>query len=100
MIHRISWCCIMPFLAFFGCDSPPPHHPQPEEALPIAIGSQFDPSVASTIRGRVIWEGTFPVISSFDVWSIQVSPEGTREKRREPNPNAPGIDAKTRGVAD
>jgi hypothetical protein len=100
MIHRISWCYILAFLAFLGCDSPPPHHPQLEKAFPISIGSQFDPSLGSTICGRVIWEEDIPVIPSFEVWSIQLSLDGTREKRLEPNPNAPAVDAKTRGIAN
>jgi len=105
MSYRLACCLISPVMTLSGCDSPPPDHvTSPHASRPtlhaFAIGSQFDPAVAGAICGRVIWDGEIPRPPLFQVWSIQSAPDGSREKRLEPNPNAPVIDAKTRGVAN
>jgi hypothetical protein len=60
----------------------------------------FDPANAGTIRGHVVWTGAQPTPGSLEVWSLIVSDAGTRERRYEPNPNTPLIDAATRGVGN
>lgn len=65
-----------------------------------ATATQFDPATACTIRGRVTWTGAIPIVPPFEVWSIPLADDGSREKRLEPNPNAPVIDRDTRGIVN
>src|SRR5262245_46603615 len=53
------------FLACLGCgDVELPSSGEPIDSLEEA-GSQFDPSMVGTIRGRVSWQGAVPVAAPF-----------------------------------
>jgi hypothetical protein len=83
-------------VAVTGCDADAPLTPPP--APPITASTQFDPTTAGDVIGRVTWDGEIPVVSPF---RAPVSPlcEQVRGPKREwPNPNAPRIDAQNRGV--
>src|SRR5262249_31423550 len=68
--------------------------------VPVPLAANFDAATAVTIRGQVVWEGPVPTPPALEVWSLVVSAAGTREKWCAPNPNAPVVDAATRGVVN
>jgi hypothetical protein len=74
-----------------GCGDARPQTPPGGPAPPPDAGDLFDPASAGTITGRVCWAG--------EVLSVAPLVAGP-EKTAWPNPNAPVIDAKTRGVKD
>src|SRR5262245_60564411 len=70
----------------------------PDAPVPLAV--DFDPTATGTIRGQVTWDGAIPTPPALEVWSLIMADDGAREKRREPNPNAPLVDAVARGVGN
>lgn len=59
----------------------------------------FDARTAGTISGRVTWEGDIPNVPPFEVWSHAWAGDTVRTPLTPKNPNAPAIDARSRGVA-
>jgi hypothetical protein len=95
----LSLALVALLLPFAGCDGTPPPPPA-EDATPANIGSRFDPMTAGTIRGRVTWEGDVPAVAPFRArinWLTGPPPE---QRLVRANPNAPHIDADSRGVRD
>jgi hypothetical protein len=58
----------------------------------------FDPTSAATIRGQVTWRGEIPRVAEFAVLPNFVGGKIFHKKRDWPNPNAPLIDASSKGV--
>jgi hypothetical protein len=83
-----------------GCADRRSETPEDLPDAPVPLAADFDTTTTSTIRGQVTWEGPIPTPPSLEVWSLIMADDGAREKRREPNPNAPLVDATTRGVGN
>jgi hypothetical protein len=86
-------------LLFAGCEA---NLPLPEAPVDFSTdaSSAYDPATAGEITGRVEWSGPLPVVPPF---RAPVSPlaEQTRGPKRDwPNPNAPLVDPKSRGVGN
>ena len=75
--------------------------PPPTASEPVPLASQFDPTTAGTIEGRVRWDGPFPDVKPLVYHPVRVglSPR-LPEKREFPNPNQPIIDSTSRGVGN
>jgi hypothetical protein len=67
---------------------------------PPEIGGHFDPSATGTIEGRLTWVGDVPQVLPFVSTSRPVADPPRDPKRPWPNPNAPVVDARTKGVGD
>lgn len=81
-----------------GCHSEVPGTEQPAAPAPASIGTAFDAARTGTITGRVTWPGEIPNPAPFLFASGR--PDGIGLDYHEaPNPNAPKVDPKTRGVA-
>ena len=78
-----------------GCSDALPQ--APPVAQPIATA--FNPAQAGGIQGRVTWEGEVPVVAPFDYRRNLPSGNAPEPRLVRENPNAPTVDAKTRGVA-
>lgn len=91
---------LVPFTmaAVIGCgpspDEPPATPPTPPRP---AAGSRFDPATAGTIHGKVLWQGEVPKLTLLTA----ALPDGSGGYRwtEKPNPFAPVVDDKTRGLA-
>src|SRR5262249_54571783 len=83
-----------------GCDDSPSTLPadQPDPSVPLAVA--FDPARAGSIRGQVTWEGPIPHPPLLETWSLIMADDGSRERWCAPNPNAPCVDAASRGVGN
>ena len=84
---------------FAGCEA---NAPLPKTPVDSSTGasSDYDAAAAGEIKGRVEWTGPLPVVPPFQA---PVSPlaEQTRGPKRDwPNPNAPLVDPKNRGVGN
>lgn len=80
-------------LAVTGCR--PPATPTPSAAVPTppALGTRFDATQCGTIAGKVVWEGADPRVAPLRYTGVLPG-----VPREVPNPYAPSIDAKSRGV--
>lgn len=81
-----------------GCGPSPDEYPDtPFATSRTTTGSRFDPTTTGTIRGRVVWHGTVP---DLPLKSAAI-PDGAGGHRWAdmPNPFAPVIDEKSRGLA-
>jgi hypothetical protein len=91
---------IWPLLAALGCGGVPPptqdDSPRPAEEA----GTEFDPTTAGTIRGQVTWHGAIPTVMPFDVMPNPLAGEALQKRQLRPNPNAPQIEGRTKGVAN
>lgn len=76
-----------------GCSSQAP--PKSKAGVGGAIGENFNPKLTGTIRGSVVWESDPPAVPPIKL----LLPVASFEPE-QPNPNAPIIDTKTRGVKD
>jgi hypothetical protein len=84
-----------------GCENgvrQPPGEPAPQAA--IATPNSFDPATAGTIQGQVTWKGDIPHVTPFRVRTIMPPPSPPQPKRLRDNPNAPAVDARSRGVGN
>jgi hypothetical protein len=81
-----------------GCGDARTQPPAPGPAPAADAGCHFDPDSAGTIGGRVRWVGELPSVPAFIQRPNLMAPEAIREPIPWPNPNAPVIDTKTRGV--
>ena len=81
-----------------GCDEdragPPAAEPPPE------LGARFDPAATGTIEGRLSWEGDVPVVPPFSSPSRPMAEPPRGPNLPWDNPNAPTVDAASRGVGD
>ncbi len=81
-----------------GCGPSPDESPSTSTPPPSpAIGVRFDPATAGTVRGQVLWQGDVPKVPS----TTAAIPDWAGGYRWDemPNPFAPSVDAKTRGLA-
>jgi hypothetical protein len=79
-----------------GCDDAPTETPP---AGPCAeAASAFEPDTAGAIEGRVTWDGDVPAVAPF---RSPVNPLSHPDGHPRPwdNPNAPVVDARSKGVA-
>jgi hypothetical protein len=86
-------------LAIGGCN-PGPSGPTQSAPGHLTAASQFDPTTAGSVCGRVTWSGVIPVVPLLEVWSLVQNPDGSREKSLQPNPNVPYVDDRSRGVSN
>lgn len=78
-----------------GCRDAPLPNEEPEPNPP-ALGERFDPQQSGRIIGQVLWSGTIEKYLPITVG--RPKPEGGVAYSHFPNPNAPTLDPKTRGV--
>lgn len=94
---------LLPVVALFAgasCDLQPDYTPIPtpeRSAEPSPVATRFDPNTVGRITGRVTWIGERPTPAPFIYGSP--NPDGNFTVRMMPNPNAPSIDDRTRGLA-
>jgi hypothetical protein len=86
-------CGLLPFPLFFGCED----HPPAEEPSVTSdrVGILFDALSSGTITGRVTWNGEVPIVDPF---VAPVAPDA--EWLQWPNPNAPVVEPRTKGVGN
>lgn len=91
---------LLPFVlaAVIGCGPSPGKAPStsPTPTRP-ATGSRFDPTTAGTVSGQVLWQGQVPKLTLLTA----AFPDGVGGFHwdEKPNPFAPVVDEKTRGLA-
>jgi len=85
-------------LVILGCGDVPSHLQAESPNHAEEAGADFDPVTAGTIRGRVIWYGEMPAVPPFEVLPNPLAGEVLQKKQLRPNPNAPVIEARTKGV--
>jgi hypothetical protein len=73
-----------------------PDAPKPE---PVALGQSFDPTAAGEITGRVVWQGDVPQVAAFRAPVNAGGAAASGPRRNWPNPLAPIIHERSRGVA-
>ncbi len=86
------------FAALVGCGrSPAEPTGSPSPAPRPDAGSRYDPNLAGAIRGQVLWQGEVPAPQKLTA----ALPDGTGGYRwaEMPNPFAPVVDEKSRGLA-
>src|SRR6267378_3769085 len=92
------WSLVLVGLLPLGCETAiPPSEPVASPPTPLA--TQFDAASASTLRGRVTWDGELPQAPPFTTRPHALAGLGIRERLIRENPNAPQIDPTSRGVA-
>lgn len=94
-----SWL-LVPLLAILGCGD---LGPREQEELPKQTekaGAYFDPTSAGTIRGRVVWDGAIPKVAPLEALANPLAGALLQKKQSRPNPNAPSIEPRTKGVAN
>jgi len=93
-------CALLPVLTFLAGCAP---SPQAAPATPLSqpsSPSEFDPSVAGTIRGAVVWDGGLPTSAPFALHSPPIPSEVMPSSRSRENPNAPVINPLNSGVGN
>jgi hypothetical protein len=92
----LGWA-LFALVGFIGCQDAEPQPTGPPQAEP---PSRFDSRTARPIRGTVTWTDALPSMPPFRA-RINLSLDGlTHLPITRPNPNAPQIDAATRGVGN
>lgn len=96
-MKSIRWLLLLvPLLP--GCREAAAVLPEPK-AEPSLLASRFDPANTGRIEGHVVWDGAIPTVESLVQQPFRVGlPPAIPEKRRFPNPHAPAIDPRSRGV--
>ena len=89
----LSCVCVAPLLS--GCGTEVPIAAEP--AKPQAESSTFDPANCGTLAGRVLWSGEIPRTAPF-IYGVPLT-DGNFDIRTIPNPNQPGVNAKTQALA-
>jgi hypothetical protein len=87
-------------LTALGCGDMPPPTPEEVSQPTEEAGREFDPATAGMIRGQVIWDGEIPAVPPLEVMPNPLAGEMLQKKQRRPNPNAPRIEPRTKGVAN
>lgn len=93
-----TWLPLLAAAALTGCDADSPLTPPP--APPVEASTQFDPTTAGGVAGRVTWAGDIPVAPPFQAPVSPLCEQVRGPKHDWPNPNAPAIDPQNRGVAN
>jgi hypothetical protein len=84
---------VVSFLFLLGCDDNQSAHEAPIAAARVSV--LFDASATATITGKVTWNGEVPIVDPF------VAPvSADTEWLRWPNPNAPVVDSRSKGVGN
>lgn len=97
---RYVWWLALPCVAALGCDDVTPPAREVSAAPVSAVSSAFELATAGTLRGSVTWQGAVPVTQPFQTRPHPLAGLGVRERQVRANPNAPQIDAASRGVAN
>jgi hypothetical protein len=63
-------------------------------------GASFDPHTAGAIRGQVLWGGDIPVVAPLEIQPNPLAGEALHKKQLRPNPNAPAIDPRSKGLGN
>jgi hypothetical protein len=96
--QAVLWLVLGLWLPGCGDDSPQ-SAPTPSPSLPEPV-APFDPTAAGIIEGQVTWTGALPEVPPLTGWT-DPAPDGTGAHYHcHPNPNAPLIDASSRGVGN
>jgi hypothetical protein len=92
-------CLVVALSACLGCGGAEPQ--AAAESSPLAKApTEFDAATAGTVQGRLLWEGDVPHVTPMDIYANPLAGEVLRKRQTRPNPNAPRIDGRTRGVGD
>jgi hypothetical protein len=83
--------------ALAGCGGPGSGPAEPP-APPAECGTEFDPSSAGALSGRVTWAGGRPSVAPYRTPLRPLSGDNPGPWRALPNPNAPAVDPATGGV--
>jgi hypothetical protein len=98
---RRGWLgLLLPWTIILGCGEAHPHEAEEPVREADVAETCFDPGTAGAIHGRVIWEGEVPEVAPFDVRPNPLAGEVLRQRQRRPNPNAPVINVRTKGVGN
>jgi hypothetical protein len=98
--RRIALAVILLVCVNLGCTEARPQGEKWTARPAEAKTDQFNPATAGTIRGRVTWHGDIPSVLPFEIPPNPQANEVLRQRQVRPNPNAPLIDPRTRGVGN
>ncbi len=93
-----SICAVLPFLLFLGCEDRPPAEEPSNSSDRVCF--LFDAHSTGTITGQVTWIGEAPNVEPL---VAPVSPQMEQsggEWLKWPNPNAPVVERKSKGVGN
>ena len=95
-------CCwlLLPTLAALGCGDVSSSIKTDSPSRDELAGAEFDRATAGTIRGRVVWKGDIPEVAPFEVMPNPLAGEVLQKKQLRANPNAPRVDARSKGVTN
>ena len=92
---------VLAILLPLGCsESLPPTDAEPADSSSPALASQFDPRTATTLRGRVTWNGDLPQVPQLEVPAFVAAGERGKPHLWRDNPHAPLIDPTHHGIAN
>jgi hypothetical protein len=86
-------------LLTLGCGEARPEQSPAAATAPVPLSSLFDPTSVGTIRGTVGWSGDLPKVPPFEIRFPTADPDPPRPRLIRENPNAPIINAESKGVA-
>ncbi len=95
-----QWFFLLAGLVLPGCIEALPPAAAPNSPGTAETAAHFDPATAGSILGQVTWDGALPQIELVTLPAIPYASEVFRQRQVRPNPNAPQIDAGTRGVGN
>jgi len=91
---------LIPVFVLLGCDDGGPRQSEEPPSHPSEAGVQFDPASAGAIRGRVVWDGAIPSVAPLEVLPNPLAGELLQKQQLRPNPNAPRIESRAKGVTN
>lgn len=91
---------ILSAILLAGCTYAPDPPAPPRGEAELTLGQAFDRGMTGTITGHVIWDGEALAAKELVVRSIAYNPRLFERPACFTTPNFPGIDAKTKGVAN
>jgi hypothetical protein len=99
---RARWRCwlLLSLLAALSCGELSPSTKTDSPSRAGRAGTDFDPTTAGTIRGRVLWKGDIPAVQPFEIMPNPLAGEVLQKKQVRPNPNAPRIDGGSKGLTN
>jgi hypothetical protein len=100
MHGRAGGACLffVSLIPMCGCHDARPQPAELDRKISLAAGRQYDPQIAGSIRGRVVWQGALPSIAPIRgnvTTSLYQHDHIVRE-----NPNRPVVDAGSLGVGN
>jgi Polysaccharide lyase family 4, domain II len=87
-------------LSAVGCQQEQSLFDSSDKHSPPSDISRFDPTTAGTIHGRVVWEGQVPVVLPLLIRANPIGGDALTKRQMQPNPHAPVINPRNRGVGN